>query len=124
MSTGGVDTMQRGSNPVGPRQDDQMKHELQGYLKSGQSTHAEDFHDPEPPADDDPTTGSPSGSLQAEVARHLERNAFPTDTAGLLSALEEAHAPGELLDAVRRLPEDGRYETPAAVSRALDDSAV
>ncbi|MDY0812700.1 DUF2795 domain-containing protein [Kitasatospora purpeofusca] len=116
--------MQRGSNPIGPRQDDQRKHELQGYLKSGQSTHAEDFHDPEPPADDDPAAGSAHGSLQTEIARHLGRAAFPTDTAGLLSALEEAHAPGELVDNLRRLPQDGRYKTAADVSRALGESAA
>ncbi|GGR36391.1 DUF2795 domain-containing protein [Streptomyces cinereoruber] len=116
--------MQRGSNAAGPRRDEEMKHELQGYLASGQSTHAEDFHDPEPPADDDPAAAGASGSLQAEIARHTQRSAFPTDARSLLTALEEEHAPGELVDAVRRLPQDGRYETPAEVARALDDLAA
>ncbi|MFC8727593.1 DUF2795 domain-containing protein [Streptomyces bacillaris] len=116
--------MQRGSNPVGPRRDEEMKHELQGYLKSGQPAHAEDFHDPEPPADDDPAVAASPGGLQAEVARHLHRTSFPTDARGLLAALEEEHAPGDLVDAVRGLPEDGRYETPAEVARALDDQAA
>ncbi|MFE6224061.1 DUF2795 domain-containing protein [Streptomyces sp. NPDC057854] len=117
-------TMQRGSNPVGPRRDDEMKHELQGYLKSGQPTHAEDFHDPEPPADDDPAAAAPSGSLEAEVGRHLPRASFPTDARTLLTALEEEHAPGDLVDAVRGLPEDARFESPADVARALGRRAA
>ncbi|MFF1560846.1 DUF2795 domain-containing protein [Streptomyces sp. NPDC058279] len=67
---------------------------------------------------------SAPGSLQTEVARHLERTAFPTDRASLVTALEEANAPGYLLDAGRRLPEDGRCQRPADVSRALDDPAA
>jgi hypothetical protein len=48
--------MQRGSNPKSPREDDELKHQMQGYLKSGQHTHTEDAKDPEPVADDDPRT--------------------------------------------------------------------
>ncbi|MFI8321470.1 DUF2795 domain-containing protein [Streptomyces sp. NPDC085529] len=66
----------------------------------------------------------PTGGVDAEVARHLPRGAFPTDARTLLTALEEAHAPGDLVDAVRRLPEDARYETPADVARALDRPAA
>ncbi|MFF3286049.1 hypothetical protein [Streptomyces sp. NPDC003023] len=50
--------MQRGSNPKSPREDDELKHQMQGYLKSGQHTHTEDAKDPEPVADDDPRTDS------------------------------------------------------------------
>ncbi|WP_282695321.1 DUF2795 domain-containing protein [Streptomyces sp. CC208A] len=115
--------MQRGSNPVSARRDDEMKHELQGYLKSGQPTHAEDYRDPEPPADDDPEAAAPAAEPATELARHLGRTAFPTDGRRLAAALEEGHAPGTLVDAVRRLPEGGRYGSPAEVARALDESA-
>ncbi|MEU3610182.1 DUF2795 domain-containing protein [Streptomyces sp. NPDC035033] len=115
--------MQRGSNPVGPRRDDETKHELQGYLKSGRPTHTEDFRDPEPPADDDPGASAPAADPAVEVARHLDRAAFPADARTLAAALEAGHAPGALVDAVRRLPEDGRYASPAEVARALDDGA-
>jgi hypothetical protein len=46
--------MERESAKFSPREDDQLKHELQGMLKGGGPTHAEEWADPEPPADDDP----------------------------------------------------------------------
>jgi hypothetical protein len=52
-----------------------MKHELQGYLKSGQHTHAEDAKDPEPVADDDPQmdAGGPVRSQEEKKAQHKEK---------------------------------------------------
>jgi hypothetical protein len=46
--------MQRESDQHSPREDDALKAELQGMLKGGGPTHAEEWADPEPPADDDP----------------------------------------------------------------------
>jgi len=37
-----------------PREDDELKHELEGTLRGTGPTHAEEWRDPEPPADDDP----------------------------------------------------------------------
>ncbi|MER7729156.1 DUF2795 domain-containing protein [Streptomyces sp. NPDC096323] len=103
--------MQRGSQPVGPRKDDEMKHELEGYLRSGQHTHVEEGNDPEPPADDDiqvdasgpvPPPGAERDraeayadmeSLRLEMARHLERTAFPADRQTVLDVLRGHHAP-------------------------------
>jgi hypothetical protein len=119
--------MERGSNPVGPRKDDEMKHELEGYLRSGQHTHVEEGNDPEPPADDDisvdpggpvPPPGAEreeaqadaeTESLRLEMARHLERAVFPADRGAVLEALEAHHAPDAVLEAARRLPQDGTY---------------
>lgn len=45
--------MERGSNRVSPRKDDEMKHEVQDYLRSRQQhTRIELANDPEPGADD------------------------------------------------------------------------
>ncbi|MFF8846535.1 hypothetical protein ACF08N_28115 [Streptomyces sp. NPDC015127] len=45
--------MERGSNRVSRRMDDEMKHELWGYLRSRQQhTRIEQANDPEPGADD------------------------------------------------------------------------
>lgn len=117
--------MQRGSNPVSPREDDQAKHELQGHLRSGHPTHVEEANDPEPPADDDIRVGpggpvpppgearerararADSDALRLELARHLDRTAFPTDRRSLLEALRERHVPDDVLEAAGRLPEDG-----------------
>ncbi|MGK8464541.1 hypothetical protein [Nocardia cyriacigeorgica] len=46
--------MERGSNKHGPKRDDELAHELQGTLKGNRSSRAEEWRDPEPPADDDP----------------------------------------------------------------------
>ncbi|MCG5434036.1 hypothetical protein LV457_17325 [Mycobacterium sp. MYCO198283] len=46
--------MDRGSAKHSPREDDALKAELQGMLKANHSTRAEEWRDPEGPADDDP----------------------------------------------------------------------
>lgn len=130
--------MERGSNPVSPREDDEMKHELEGYLRSGNPTHVEEGNDPEPPADDDIRV-DPSGpvpppgeerdraqaqadadALRLELARHLDRTAFPADRQSLLEALRERHVPDDLLEAARRLPEsDTTYHNAGEIVAAL-----
>ncbi|MGW5280346.1 DUF2795 domain-containing protein [Streptomyces collinus] len=129
--------MERGSNPVGPRKDDEMKHELEGLLRAGRPTHVEEATDPEPPADDDirvdpggpvPARGeereqaraaAEADSLRLELARHLERGAFPADRRRLLDVLEAHHAPDPVLQAVRKLPESGEYANVTEVVEAL-----
>ncbi|MEU0103297.1 DUF2795 domain-containing protein [Streptomyces sp. NPDC006267] len=130
--------MQRGSNPVGPRKDDELKHELEGYLRSSQHTHVEEGSDPEPPADDDIRVGSigpvpPPGAerqqtwaqaeteaLRLQMARHLERAVFPADRRTVLDVLEEHHAPDTVLEAARHLPESGTYANVTEVVAAVD----
>ncbi|WP_035812033.1 hypothetical protein [Jiangella gansuensis] len=63
--------MQRGSDKHGPRQDDELKHELEGMERSGQPTRVEEWRDPEPPADDDPET--------APAAADRLRDGTPSD---------------------------------------------
>jgi hypothetical protein len=46
--------MERGNSKHGPRQDDALKDELRGTLQAKRPTRAEEWRDPEPPADDDP----------------------------------------------------------------------
>jgi hypothetical protein len=55
--------MERASAKHSPREDDQLKAELRGTLQANRSSRAEEWHDPEPPADDDPdvpTAGPPT----------------------------------------------------------------
>ncbi|MGX1478513.1 UNVERIFIED_CONTAM: hypothetical protein RKD50_007321 [Streptomyces canus] len=129
--------MERGSNPVSPRKDDEMKHELEGLLRSGQATHAEEGNDPEPPADDDLRV-DPSGpvpppgaerdraraeteadSLRRELARHLDRTAYPADRRTVLDVLAAHHAPDPVLEAARSLPEGGSYANVTEIVDAL-----
>jgi len=48
--------MHRESDTHGPREDEELKAEMQGMLKANRPNRAEEWRDPEPPADDDPTT--------------------------------------------------------------------
>ncbi|GAA5107484.1 hypothetical protein [Nocardia iowensis] len=49
--------MERGNSKHGPKRDDELAHELQGTLRGNRSSRAEEWRDPEPPADDDEITG-------------------------------------------------------------------
>ncbi|WP_369213186.1 DUF2795 domain-containing protein [Streptomyces flavofungini] len=110
--------MERGSNQVSPRKDDELKHEMEGHLRSGHPTHAEEAYEPEPPADDDIRTDG-GEDLRSELARHLQRTTFPADRQAVLEALEANHAPEATLEAVRRLPEGGEYANATEIARAL-----
>lgn len=48
--------MERGNAKHSQRDDDQLKHELRGTIAGNRSSRAEEWRDPEPPADDDPDT--------------------------------------------------------------------
>ena len=46
--------MNRESDNHGTMQDDELKEELEGTLRGNRPSRAEEWRDPEPPADDDP----------------------------------------------------------------------
>lgn len=54
--------MDRGSDTHGPMQDDYLKKELHGLEQADHPTRAEEWRDPEPPADDDPLLDDPRGA--------------------------------------------------------------
>ncbi|MEU3979131.1 DUF2795 domain-containing protein [Streptomyces sp. NPDC026672] len=128
--------MERGSNPISRHKDDEMKHELQGLLRAAPSPH-EEGNDPEPPADDDirvhaggpvPPPGAErdrawatteADSLRLELARHMDRTAFPADRRRVLGTLEAHHAPDSVIDEVRALPPEGRYANVTEVVEGL-----
>ncbi|WP_431041477.1 DUF2795 domain-containing protein [Streptomyces sp. P1-3] len=115
--------MQRGSDRVSAHKDDELKHELDGLLRSGHPTRAEEWHDPnpEPAADDDPTASfgplparGSRGEYEAmrfEIARHLARTAFPAKRAVLVRTLHERHAPDRVVALVESLPPDRTFHT-------------
>lgn len=124
---------QRGSDRLSPLRDDEMKHELEGMLRSDHATRAEEWRDPEPSAEDDPEPdlgpppepGSPRAreerdeEFRFDLARHLRRTVFPAAREDLLRLLDETHGPGYLTEAVRQLPPDVRYDNVQHVARAL-----
>lgn len=46
--------MQRDSDRHAPRVDEELEHELRGMIQGNRPSRAEEWRDPEPPADDDP----------------------------------------------------------------------
>ncbi|WP_347877121.1 DUF2795 domain-containing protein [Streptomyces albus] len=125
------DDMQRGSDRLNVHHDDEMKHQLQGMLRSGHSTRAEEWHDPEPAAEDDPATGlrpAPSAdagdeaeaeALRSELARYLGRTPFPGRRDQLLTTLRERNAPDRLVGLIGDLPGDQDYRNVQDVMVAL-----
>ncbi|WP_063802868.1 MULTISPECIES: DUF2795 domain-containing protein [unclassified Streptomyces] len=107
---------------MSPRKDDERKHELEGRMRSGHSTHAEEAYEPEPPADDDIPTDADAEDLRSELAPHLERATFPADRRAVIKALEAHHAPEPTLEAARRLPEGTRYANATEIAGALGDA--
>ncbi|MFI6012426.1 DUF2795 domain-containing protein [Streptomyces sp. NPDC051243] len=112
--------MQRGSDRLSVHRDDEMKHELQGLLRSGHPTRTEEWHDPEPSAEDDPQVargpvgwpGPSAASLETvrlELARILGRSAFPASPRELIGELRRGYAPDALVESLERLPRSTRY---------------
>lgn len=111
--------MQRGSSSLSVHKDEEMKHELRGLLRSGHPTRVEEWHDPEPAADDDPALASgpvapggplaPEDQLGFELARHLGRTVFPAARGDLLRVLTGRHAPDHLIEMVSGLPPQETY---------------
>ncbi|MFF3846319.1 DUF2795 domain-containing protein [Streptomyces sp. NPDC002328] len=121
--------MQRGSDRLSVHRDDEMKHELQGLLRSGHPTRSEEWHDPEPSAEDDPEVwggpvvpGTPRASLatvRLELAKILGRSSFPAAAEDLTRALRRKNAPDGLVEAVRRLPHKERYSNVQELAETL-----
>ncbi|MFD9433830.1 DUF2795 domain-containing protein [Streptomyces sp. NPDC060002] len=125
--------MQRGSDRLSVHRDDEMKHELQGLLRSGHPTRVEEWHDPEPSAEDDPeiwggpvVPGSARATLETvrlELARTLGRTSFPAGADALAVGLRRKNAPDALVEAVRQLPGKDRYATVQELAEALVGSS-
>ncbi|USQ84329.1 DUF2795 domain-containing protein [Streptomyces phaeoluteigriseus] len=126
--------MQRGSDRLSVHRDDEMKHELQGLLRSGHPTRSEEWHDPEPSAEDDPAVwGGPVvpgdaraslATVRLELARILGRSAFPAGPQELARTLRRKNATDALVDAVRRLPDKQRYATVQELAQNLTRSGA
>ena len=122
--------MQRGSDRLSVHRDDEMKHELQGLLRSGHPTRTEEWHDPEPTAEDDPevargpvgwpgTSPASLATVRLELARYLGRSSFPAEPRDLIRALRRGYAPDALIEPLERLPRGTRYANVQELAEAL-----
>lgn len=121
--------MQRGSDRVSAHRDDEMKHEVQSLLRSGHPTRTEEWHDPEPAADDDPRiAGGPVApgrsavgleTVRFELARFLGRTSFPAGPRELRGLLRAGHAPDSLVEPLEELPRNARYASVQELAEAV-----
>lgn len=131
--------MERRSDKHGPRLDETLAHEMEGALRAGHSTHAEEWKDPEPSGEDQPDVdrapdstlvgGVPEGMTaadvagRAELATYLGRSAYPATGAELVALAEQNDAPDEVLAALRELPAEQGFATAQEVWSALGGGA-
>ena len=118
-----------------PRLDDELQHEVEGMVRSGRSTHAQEWADPEPVAEGDPDVdvspadtlvgGTPVGMdadavvARAELARWLDRADYPATGPGLVEAARDHRAPDAVVAELAKLPDGETYERIGDVVRAL-----
>ena len=112
--------MDRGSDKLSPRADEERKHETQGLIRAGHSTHAEEWKDPEPIGEDQPDAdlapdgtlhgGTPAGMTgddvegRAELASYLGKDAYPMVREQILDLVIDNRAPDRVVALVRNLP--------------------
>ncbi len=122
-------------NKTGPLHDDELKKRMQGELKGGHSTRAQEELEPEPPGEDQPAASrspytarsgtTPPGmtpedvELRTELAQHLGRSVYQADRTKVLDTLREHHAPDRLIDTAAELPDGRRYGNVQEIMRTL-----
>lgn len=126
--------MQRRSDKVGPRLDEQLKHETEGLRRGGHGTHAEEWKGSEPRGEDQPELSLiPGGDQSAEgrdlsmadtearsvLASYIGRPSYPIDRDDLVELAAGRHAPDVVVDAIARLPEGSRFDNLQEVWKAL-----
>jgi hypothetical protein len=105
--------------------DDALEHETEGLVRSGHSTHAEEWKDPEPSGEDQPDAdldpdgtlvgGTPTGMTpedvegRAELASYIGKDAYPLVRAQVIDLVVERHAPDRVIDLVKNLPSDRQF---------------
>jgi hypothetical protein len=118
----------------GRQEDDALKREFRSELQRRRATRGEDWREPDMPDDDEPEAeralaGSPDAALagqpreaievRSDLARHLDRTAFPGTRAHLLKILAAHQADQRLRDMVGSLPAGARFASLAELLTAL-----
>lgn len=119
----------------GPRVDEELKHETAGLVQGGHTSRAEEWRDPEPAGEDQPTgdvgivpedrRGTPPGMTSEDVehrsliARHLGTSAFPGDRDQLIDLAEANDAPDSVIRDLTRLPAGEEFTNMQDVARHL-----
>jgi hypothetical protein len=126
---------QQSGGSRGQGQDERLKHETQGEVRAGRSTRAEEWREPEPAGEDQPTgdrmilpddlRSAPPGmtpedvEARSELARYLGIHAFPGDRGTLVQTARENQATDAVIRALESLPGDRQFENVQDVARAM-----
>ncbi|MDQ4039040.1 MAG: DUF2795 domain-containing protein [Actinomycetota bacterium] len=126
-------TQQSGTH--GPLKDDQLARETRGLVQGGHTTRAQEWRDPEPAGEDQPTgdqkiladdrRGTPPGMQiqdveeRSEISRFLDRAAFPGTREDLLASAEGHQATDHVRQQLAKLPEGEQFRNMQDVARAL-----
>ena len=124
--------MERGSDKHSPRVDEQLDHETRSLQQGSPiESRVEEFREQEGPGDDQPTpeprlhqgrTGSldlDDAEARSDIARYLDRAAFPADREGLVANAEANHAPDVVVERLQALPGGTTYDSLPDVWSAL-----
>jgi len=119
--------------------DDALKADVEGMMRAGHSTHAQDWKDPEPPADDEPEidrapdtalSGAAPGDmtaddleLRSQLAGAMAGVDVPADRDRLLEHARTGFAPDRVLRELERLPAGQQFTTAGEVWSALGHPA-
>ena len=129
--------MPRGSDKHSPRIDESLEHDTRSLTQGApMEARADEARQQEGAADDEPTTDALlTGDLHPEqaqealldhdetearsrIASFLRPSIWPADRDALVRCAEELHAPPDVLDQLRRLP-DGTFTHTEAVWESL-----
>jgi hypothetical protein len=128
-------TIERGSDKHGPMRDDALASEVEGLVRGGHSTRAEEWKEAEPSAEDQPDTDlDPEGTLtggtpagvdsgdiegRSEMAQYLGKEVWPARRDTLLAVARDRQATDRVLGELERLPADQEFQNVADVWQAL-----
>ncbi|GAA2511445.1 hypothetical protein [Pilimelia columellifera] len=132
--------MTRESTKHGPRLDDEMTKETEGYVRGAPTGgRAQEWRHPEPPGEDQPDVtafpegprpGGASGGLTAEelerrsqFGTYIRRSILPADAVALRADARDNEAPDWVLTELDRLPEGQPFATISDVWVALGHHA-
>jgi Protein of unknown function (DUF2795) len=119
--------MDRASSKHSPRVDDEMAQETLGYTQGAVSgPRAEEWHEPEPPGEDQPRVMLVPESIEEEgdedlsrLGRYIPRSALPGSRDDLVAGAVRLNAPDDVLGLLRQLDPQHQFGTVAEVWEAL-----
>jgi uncharacterized protein DUF2795 len=116
--------MERGSDKVSPRIDDELEHETESLQRGSPApSRAQEFREQEAPAEGEPGPDARPNvgpaEARADLARHLQPSIFPADRARLLESAREMSAPDSMVSLLEEVPADRAFANVQEVWEAL-----